>query len=123
MHTVLESELATLLSVWRRHDDLRRRRASVRELGESRRQLDEIRDRVRELRRAMSPTDDEQRSAAATIMCESLGMPVTIPWLRASRHDGEIRFVCVCGVALSVGEDELDAGDRSVSRARGSGRR
>jgi len=102
MHAVLEAEFRSLLDVWRHHDDLRRRCASVPELSESRRELERVRDRVRELRRALAPRDDERQGSVATVMCDSLQSPVVVPWHRAARHGDRLVYPCVCGATTTM---------------------
>jgi len=97
MHAALEAEFESLLAVWRRYDDVRRERGTIKELGESRRRLDSARDRVGELRRALSPRRDELADAVETVMCDLFDTPVAIPWQWARRVDDGIEFRCVCG--------------------------
>lgn len=97
MHAALEAEFESLLVLWRDHDDVRRRRGTIKQLSESRRRLDSARDRVRDLRRALSPREDELSDSVVTVMCDLFDTPVAIPWQRARRFDGGVEFICVCG--------------------------
>lgn len=115
MHPLLEAEFEDLLGLWRRHDDLRRQGAPIGVLGESRRRLDRARDRIGELRRALAPTPAERGDAAVAVMCEALGVPVTISWQSVTRIADRLSFTCVCGAAAGAAAP--------LSPARGVGRR
>lgn len=97
MHATFDAEFETLLILWRRHDELRRRGASVPHLANSRRALDAARDRVARLRRAIAPRPDELADALETVVCPVLETPVVIAWRDARRFDGALHFTCACG--------------------------
>lgn len=95
-----EDRFRTLVAAWNRHHDLRTRGASVPELAESRRVLDEARDAITELRMAFAPEPNEQSLAGGTAYCETLDIVVYL--YRPVDREARL-YRCVCGSV--VGEN------------------
>lgn len=92
-----ENRFRTLLAAWSRHHELRTRGASVPELAESRRTLDEARDAITELRMAFAPEPNEQQLAGGTAYCETLGIVV---YLYRPVDPRAQLYRCVCGTVV-----------------------
>ncbi len=97
LHPRFEALYADLVAAWRRHHDLRRERAPLPELAESRRRLDRLRDDIWRLRLALSPEPREIREMAFSAWCSTLGETV---WIRWSDTEGD-RYRCVCGETVA----------------------
>ena len=100
-----DNRLRSLVAAWSRHHELKARGASVPELAESRRLLDEAREAVTELRMAFAPEPNEQQLAGGTAFCETLGIVV---YLYRPVDPGARLYRCVCGSTV----------ERSMSGAR-----
>jgi hypothetical protein len=87
-----------LLAAWRNHDRLRvAATASVQELAESRRRLDDLRHEANTIRRAFAPEPKELESVLMTTFCATLDETVFLFQNDAEWSSGPARFRCACG--------------------------
>lgn len=102
MHRILDERFNDLLAAWRTHHSLRVSGATFAKRLESRRRLDEARDELFRLRRALAPREDERVNAALTVVCQVFGAPVSIPWQDVTTMGTVQTFECVCGRGVTV---------------------
>ena len=91
------SAFEELLTLWRRHDDLRQTEAAPRLLADSRVELERARDVVSRVRRAWAPEARELEEVAFVTYCDTLESTVLIHHRDADRSGPTPRWLCVCG--------------------------
>ena len=102
LHFLAEAAFDDLLVAWRHHDDLRRRpKTAVTRLAASRRELDDARSRMRRLREALYPTDEEHEDVLVTALCSGLDEVVHLNWRHAHPHRPGV-VVCICGEFIPI---------------------
>ena len=103
MHWIFGERFEELLAAWRYHHETRYSGAPYEQLVAARHRLDEAREGVYRIRRALAPTDDEQGDAALTIVCPTMEAAVSIPWQDVTREADLLHYRCVCGSSGSTG--------------------
>jgi hypothetical protein len=91
-----------LLATWRRHDELRRRQASLAERVASHDALEMARDRASRVRRAFAPEPSELHEVAMASFCEVLGATVLLYHRDAIRTAAAPSWLCLCGAMISA---------------------
>jgi len=109
LHPDLDAAFDDLLVAWRHHDERRASGAPVPRLFETRRGLDEARDRVRRLRRGLYPEEGEIGEAAFAVTCPSLDATVVV--YAQEVHGGQNQYRCVCGADVAHPMAPLPAGN------------
>ena len=97
LHEVFNDAFEALLAGWHRHMDLAATTDNVFKLAESRRELEELRQRAHRVRRTLTPEDREQQEGQLAAYCPFLDTTVYIPTneVRYTPEDVLV-FECVC---------------------------
>lgn len=97
LHEVFNDAFEALLAGWHRHMDLAASTDNVFKLAESRRELDALRQRAYQVRRALTPEDRELEEGQLSAYCPFLKSTVYIPTneIRYTPEDVLV-FECVC---------------------------
>ena len=99
LHPVLEEAISSLLTIWRRYDDLSRRTVGYATKARARAKLDQERMRVYRLRRGLHPEARELEEVVFSAHCPSLGVPTFLSTIDLLDETGS--FACPCGAIVS----------------------
>ncbi len=97
LHQVFNDAFEALLAGWHRHMDLAATTDNIFKLAESRKELDELRERAYRVRRALTPEDRELDEGTLSAYCPFLKTTVYIPNSEVLyTRDDVLTFECVC---------------------------
>ncbi len=113
LHYAVEAAFDNLLTTWRAHQDIvKRKSTTVQQRASARIALDDARRRMHRLRIAMYPEPDEIELIMDSIWCEVLDSVVHFRWTdRDDRYPGNVR--CACGNLVPIEWDTTGSDPRT----------